>query len=1435
MATNSNHRAAVDRIRQDNERDFGPQARRAVQRMLDPTLPRPWMYVYELMQNAVDAGARRVYWRTDGDGVQFQHDGNIPLDETHVRGIASLGASTKGLAAVGFMGIGFKSVFARFREARVSGFGWRFRFDIRVRRGDLESTITEWFDTLRPHWDSDALRTDEDYSTGFFLGRPANRDRPIASDLEEITSLRDPTPLAVLALRGLTQVRVDDEVWDIASDDGIVSLRHSEHNTAWRWKAFVATYRPNDAAMRQFLEARQELQDQTDHQGQRVPRRVVGLLPLDEEGLPQPPRRGRVYSTLPTQARAPLGLHLQADWLLDVDRQDLREVEGNPWQEAIVGRMPDLVRQLFVWLTNASDEVRSRGYRALCDPGDDDSPLAGPFRGLRDDLRRMLVDQPIVPVHGVGPRQFRRPDQVARLPGPFREPFGSRWRPDVLFGLDLMDETILGQAAAFARWLGWGREVVAGDTRWEETLPRWWSTLPKDQQVNALFMLWKAVGESEWDDLPVVPTEAGGWRQASSTVWLNEPPPTEKEPGGAAVAAALTRHLPRAGERLPAGLRSQVDRANNRVTQWLKGLHREVTLSAVVQCACEAADDPGKFPLVELVEWAMNRGDRRQDLVPFVLTAEGARTPTEALLADPLVPGGRSRRLLFPNRPALVAEYSEIGDQPGVVLFLERLGILGGGVLEERREWLSQGDWKRVASLVEVDVSRAQDANRSGYEVNDHHFPFKVQDVPPEALQDWMSREYAAFRDKGRRSAYSSYYGPQHTRGEAAATWVRELQDHPWLLCRDGERRRPAETLIGDDPDFSDAPIADLDAGLASRLEAEGLRFGGNLPKSPVLRRLELRGATDLPATVLASLLQEAREHVEAGEATQEELRRALAVVKLKGVPLLSRVVQRAGASRRQRSDLGGWVVALSDLDTELAEAVVGLPLAVPETTTGRQALDFLRDVWERKPSRVESLRASVGAAYRYVLDDLDSGLLPADEWHDARAHAYLYGGRTWLPIGPTLAVDDVQSPLIHQFLTKRRLVVASAHLGDTTEQVRRVANALGVGLLSDDVSVEPGVRIDTPPWASRLQWLVDTLARLEDRRPLHDVTFHAMLSLQVCGQRLSVQAYVKDGTLMLIDDPSAFSVEAAGQLVDYFQLGQRGNEIPWLTGTLLALKNDETFSDSLHVLANGLGVDLPDRPPYPPTPNKEPSPQPSPGANSGGTLVDPHPDAMEKEVRTHGRSNGARERVGPSRRGAEGVWRVRQGRGCRAADHLKAIVMMRPRGESSGTRGDHSDRGARRDDYPARQAVIHYEMHRGRRPEEMEGNHPGFDVLSIDDATGHRRRIEVKGVQGIFEAEASVALSARQVNDAIQHDEEGVEYWLYVVDSTETSHPRVFPIRWARHPALLRYGFYAWAWVDEAEGPAVVTAQDLTDLAVEELDPLDEGDLDGTSLSDDP
>ena len=196
----------------------------------------------------------------------------------------------------------------------------------------------------------------------------------------------------------------------------------------------------------------------------------------------------------------------------------------------------------------------------------------------------------------------------------------------------------------------------------------------------------------------------------------------------------------------------------------------------------------------------------------------------------------------------------------------------------------------------------------------------------------------------------------------------------------------------------------------------------------------------------------------------------------------------------------------------------------------------------------------------------MDAEDLSVGAWHDAREQAYLYGRRAWHLNDPTLVVDDVQSPLIHQFLPTDRIAVASAHLGDTSAQVRRVAQALDISLLTAEVDVERGKQTTEPLWGSRLRQLTATLSQLEDRLPLNDVTLHDMLSLRVGGRRHAIQAYVDDATLMLVGAPTDFAVEAAEQLVEYFQLGQRGQEIPRLTGALSTLDNNSAFLQHLEV-----------------------------------------------------------------------------------------------------------------------------------------------------------------------------------------------------------------------------------------------------------------------------
>lgn len=106
-------------IRRDNERRYGTDIGRIGPMLLADRYDDRTHFIFELLQNAEDALARRGQWQ-GARSVSFQltpaqlrvsHFGQ-PFNEADVRGICGIAESTKTLTAIGRFGIGFKSVYA---------------------------------------------------------------------------------------------------------------------------------------------------------------------------------------------------------------------------------------------------------------------------------------------------------------------------------------------------------------------------------------------------------------------------------------------------------------------------------------------------------------------------------------------------------------------------------------------------------------------------------------------------------------------------------------------------------------------------------------------------------------------------------------------------------------------------------------------------------------------------------------------------------------------------------------------------------------------------------------------------------------------------------------------------------------------------------------------------------------------------------------------------------------------------------------------------------------------------------------------------------------------------------------------------------------------------------------------------------------------------
>ena len=121
-----------DRIRKDNLREYGQGTRHLefFQRLYaDKT-----HFVFELLQNAEDAGATSVRFDLHRDRLEVRHDGR-PFNERDVRGVCGVGEGTKAddLTQIGKFGIGFKSVYAYTSCPEIHSGEEHFRIEYYVR------------------------------------------------------------------------------------------------------------------------------------------------------------------------------------------------------------------------------------------------------------------------------------------------------------------------------------------------------------------------------------------------------------------------------------------------------------------------------------------------------------------------------------------------------------------------------------------------------------------------------------------------------------------------------------------------------------------------------------------------------------------------------------------------------------------------------------------------------------------------------------------------------------------------------------------------------------------------------------------------------------------------------------------------------------------------------------------------------------------------------------------------------------------------------------------------------------------------------------------------------------------------------------------------------------------------------------------------------
>jgi hypothetical protein len=124
--------ADYQKIREENIARYGWDT--AVLDLLGQLYSERTHFIFELIQNAEDAGAAELAFELFEDRLELRHDGR-PFTEADVRGVCGVGQSAKAgdLTSIGKFGIGFKSVYAYTRTPRIHSGSEHFRIENFVR------------------------------------------------------------------------------------------------------------------------------------------------------------------------------------------------------------------------------------------------------------------------------------------------------------------------------------------------------------------------------------------------------------------------------------------------------------------------------------------------------------------------------------------------------------------------------------------------------------------------------------------------------------------------------------------------------------------------------------------------------------------------------------------------------------------------------------------------------------------------------------------------------------------------------------------------------------------------------------------------------------------------------------------------------------------------------------------------------------------------------------------------------------------------------------------------------------------------------------------------------------------------------------------------------------------------------------------------------
>jgi hypothetical protein len=406
--------ADYDKIRAENITRYGTDT--AVLDLLGQLYSDRTHFIFELIQNAEDAGARELAFELFDDRLEVRHDGR-PFTEADVRGICGVGNSAKSgdLTAIGRFGIGFKSVYAYTQTPSVHSPGEHFRIENYVRPVAIPP---EGPPASAPDGGADGALDGGADETLFIFPFDRGDLSPAAATAEISAALAGLGLGTLLFLRNIERVAVSGRQVPAA----VLERAVAAHAAAPRQ---VRLRRSSDGAVAEWLVWHRGL-EAADQPGQRVEIAFPVRAGIAGARL-APCRESPLVVFFPTQKETFLGFLIQGPYRTTPARDNVPE--HDPWNQFLVGETAALLADVLADLRDEGlltvDVLRGMPLEpARFGPGT-------MFRGLYDSAREALTSGTLIPVagggygradelalaRGAGLRELLSPDQLGALAG----------------------------------------------------------------------------------------------------------------------------------------------------------------------------------------------------------------------------------------------------------------------------------------------------------------------------------------------------------------------------------------------------------------------------------------------------------------------------------------------------------------------------------------------------------------------------------------------------------------------------------------------------------------------------------------------------------------------------------------------------------------------------------------------------------------------------------------------------------------------------------------------------------------------------------------------------------------------------------------------------------------------------------------------------------